>query len=73
LKKYLSNLCTIESGCYYELVDGNVTFYFNARCIVPETYINNQFTYNYYLYEFVEINNETMNNYCDNSYCYIIG
>jgi hypothetical protein len=73
LKKYLSNLCTIESGCYYELVDGNVTFYFNARCIVPEAYTNNQFTYNYYLYEFVEINNETMNNYCDNSYCYIIG
>ena len=69
LESYLSNLCTIESGCYSE----NKIFYFNAICIVPEAYINNQFTYNYYLYEFVEINNETMNNYCDNSYCYIIG
>jgi hypothetical protein len=69
LENYLSNSCTIESGCYNE----NKMFYFNATCIVPETNINNQFTYNYYLYEFVEINNETMNNYCDNSYCYIIG
>ena len=67
----LSNLCTIESGsgCYNE----NGMFYFNATCIVPETSINNQFTYNYYLYEFVEINNETINDYCDDSYCYIIG
>jgi len=64
-----SNSCTIESECY----NNNGNFYFNAECYVPETNINNQFTYNYYLYEFVEINNETINNYCDNSFCYIIG
>ena len=66
----LSNLCTIIGpGCYYN----NGNFYVNATCYVPETSINNQFTYNYYLYEFVKINNETINNYCDNSFCYIIG
>ena len=64
-----SNSCTIESGCYNE----NNMFYFNATCIVSEAYINNQFTYNYYLYEFIELNNETINNFCDNSFCYIIG
>jgi hypothetical protein len=69
LENYLSNSCTIESECYNE----NNMFYFNATCIVPGSNINNQFTYNYYLYEFIEINNETMNNYCDNSFCYIIG
>ena len=70
LENYLSNLCTIiGSGCYID----NGNYYFNATCTVPEAYINNQFTYNYYLYEFVEINNETINDYCDNSYCYIIG
>jgi len=69
---YINSLgfCTIESGCYSEYV---LFYYFNATCTVPEAYINNQFTYNYYLYEFVKINNETMDNYCDNSYCYIIG
>ena len=61
--------CTIESGCYNE----NGNYYFNAACPVPEPSIGNKFTYNYYLYEFVEINDETMDNYCDNSYCYIIG
>ena len=66
----LPNLCTIIGpGCNYN----NGNYYFNATCYVPETNIINQFTYNYYLYEFVEINNETMNNYCNNSYCYIIG
>ena len=63
------SLCTIESGCY----NNNGNFYFNATCTVPESNINNQFTYNYYLYEFVKINNETINNYCNNSFCYIIG
>jgi hypothetical protein len=71
LENYLSNSCTILSGCYYNNTDGN--YYFNATCNVPEVNINNQFTYNYYLYEFIELNNETMNNYCDNSFCYIIG
>ena len=71
LEKYLSNSCTILSGCYYNNNDGN--YYFNATCNVPEVNINNQFTYDYYLYEFIELNNETMNNYCYNSYCYIIG
>ena len=70
-KVYLSKLCTIISGCYYNNNDGN--YYFNATCNVPEVNINNQFTYNYYLYEFIELNNETMDNYCDNSFCYIIG
>jgi hypothetical protein len=70
---YLSNLCIIES-CYAVNVHGySIFYYFNATCPVPETSINNQFTYNYYLYEFVEINNETINDYCDNLYCYIIG
>jgi len=65
----LSNLCTTVSECY----NNNGNYYFNATCNVSEAYVNNQFTYNYYLYEFIEINNETMNNYCDNSFCYIIG
>ena len=69
LENYLSNSCTIESGCYYN----NGNYYFNAECDVLEAYINNQFIYNYYLYEFVKINNETINNYCNNSFCYIIG
>ncbi|MFP3131911.1 MAG: hypothetical protein RXQ77_01045 [Candidatus Nanopusillus sp.] len=70
LNNYLSSLCTIgPAGCYHN----NGNYYFNATCYVPETSINNQFTYNYYLYEFVKINNETINNYCDNSFCYIIG
>jgi len=80
LNNYLSNLCTIESRCYsvvehkyLEVYEYSIVYYFNAICTVPETSINNQFTYNYYLYEFVEINNETINDYCDNSYCYIIG
>jgi hypothetical protein len=78
LNNSLSNLCTIEPKCYPGKVHrvGNhliYYYYFNATCPVPETSINNQFTYNYYLYEFVEINNETINDYCDNSYCYIIG
>ncbi|MFP3256976.1 MAG: hypothetical protein RXO36_04190, partial [Candidatus Nanopusillus acidilobi] len=72
----LSNLCTIESKCY-PVVEPEpeypIVYYFNATCTVPETSINNQFTYNYYLYEFIEINNETINDYCDNLYCYIIG
>jgi hypothetical protein len=63
------SLCTIESGCY----NNNGNYYFNAICTIPELNINNQFTYNYYLYEFVEINDETINNYCPGSYCYIIG
>ncbi|MFP3289987.1 MAG: hypothetical protein RXN31_02105 [Candidatus Nanopusillus acidilobi] len=71
---YLSNLCTIEHTCYSVNVHGySGVYFFNAICLVPETSINNQFTYNYYLYEFVEINNETINDYCDDSYCYIIG
>ena len=70
LENYLSNSCTIiGSGCYID----NGNYYFNAKCYIVESNINNKFTYNYYLYEFVKINNETMNNYCDNSYCYIIG
>ncbi|MCC5447193.1 hypothetical protein [Candidatus Nanobsidianus stetteri] len=69
LESYLSNLCTTISECY----NNNGNYYFNATCNVSELNINNQFTYNYYLYEFVGINNETMNNYCDNSFCYIIG
>jgi len=69
LESYLSNLCTTISECY----NNNGNYYFNATCNVSEAYVNNQFTYNYYLYEFIEINNETMNNYCDNSFCYIIG
>ena len=69
LENYLSNSCTIESECYNE----SKMFYFNAICTVPETHINNRFTYNYYLYEFVKVNNETINNYCNNSSCYIIG
>ena len=74
LNNYLSNLCTIESGCYPVRVhEYKIVYYFNAKCTVPETNINNQFTYNYYLYEFVKINNETINDYCDNLYCYIIG
>jgi len=68
-ESYLSNSCTFGSGCQ----NYNGEYYFYATCYVPETNIINQFTYNYYLYEFVEINNETMNNYCDNSFCYIIG
>lgn len=69
LENYLSNSCTILSGCY----NNNRNYYFNATCNVSEVNINNQFTYNYYLYEFIELNNETMNNYCDSSFCYIIG
>ena len=69
LKSHFSNLCTIASGCYSE--NGHV--YFNAVCDIPELNINNEFTYNYYLYEFVEINDETILNYCSGSYCYIIG
>ena len=69
----LSNInlfgCKLVSGCYNE----NGEYYFNIACPVPQPTITNQFTYNYYLYEFVGINDETMNNYCDNSYCYIIG
>ncbi|EOD42708.1 putative membrane protein [Candidatus Nanobsidianus stetteri] len=61
--------CIVESECY----NNNGNYYFNATCNISEAYVNNQFTYNYYLYEFVKINDETMNNYCDNSYCYIIG
>jgi hypothetical protein len=68
-ESYLSNSCTFGSGCQ----NNNGEYYFYATCYVPETSIINQFTYNYYLYEFVEINNETINNYCDNSFCYIIG
>jgi hypothetical protein len=71
---YLSNLCTIESGCSPVKAHGySIVYYFIAACPVPETSINNQFTYNYYLYEFVEINNETINDYCNDLYCYIIG
>jgi hypothetical protein len=71
---YLSNLCTIEHTCYAAKAHGySIVYYFIATCPVPETSINNQFAYNYYLYEFVEINNETINDYCDNLYCYIIG
>jgi len=71
---YLSNLCTIEHTCYSVEVNGHPgVYFFNAICLVPETSINNQFTYNYYLYEFVEINNETINDYCNDSYCYTIG
>ena len=74
LNNYLSNLCTNESGCYSVNVHRySIFYYFNATCPVPETSINNQFTYNYYLYEFVEINNETINDYCNDSFCYIIG
>ena len=71
LSSHLSSLgsCTIESGCYNE----NGEYYFNAACPVPKPSIGNQFTYNYYLYEFIEINNKTINNYCVNPYCYIIG
>ncbi|MDT7890660.1 MAG: hypothetical protein RQ869_01165 [Candidatus Nanopusillus sp.] len=70
LKNLLSNMCTIsELGCYND----NGNYYFNAKCYVVESYINNQFMYNYYLYKFVKINNETIDNYCDESYCYIIG
>jgi hypothetical protein len=68
-ESYLSNSCTFGSGCQ----NYNGEYYFYATCYVSETNIINQFTYNYYLYEFVEINNETINNYCDNSFCYIIG
>jgi hypothetical protein len=71
------NLCTTISECY----NNNGNYYFNATCNVSEAYVNNQFTYNYYLYEFVKINYEkilginygTIFKYCDNSYCYIIG
>ncbi|PVU71275.1 hypothetical protein DDW05_01400 [Candidatus Nanobsidianus stetteri] len=77
LESYLSNLCTIVSGCYNE----NGKVYFNAVCNVSEVNINNQFTYNYYLYKFVkinygtilEINYGTFFKYCDKLYCYIIG
>jgi len=68
-ESYLSNSCTFGSGCY----NINGEYYFYATCYVLKTNIINQFTYNYYLYEFIELNNETINNYCDNSYCYIIG
>ncbi|MFP3166934.1 MAG: hypothetical protein RXQ68_00690 [Candidatus Nanopusillus sp.] len=64
--------CHISSACYEE----NGYYYFNATCISAEAIMGsqgNQFTYNYYLYEFVKINDETMNNYCYNSYCNIIG
>jgi hypothetical protein len=65
----LLNLCTTVSECY----NNNGNYYFNATCTVSELNINSQFTYNYYLYEFVKINDETIFNYCSGSYCYIIG